>query len=39
MTATLLIEIGVEELPPKAMRALADAFADGVTQGLRDAGL
>jgi glycyl-tRNA synthetase beta chain len=39
MTATLLIEIGVEELPPKAMRALADAFADGVTGALSEAGL
>ncbi|MES1932694.1 glycine--tRNA ligase [Salinisphaera shabanensis T35B1] len=39
MTATLLIEIGVEELPPKAMRALADAFADGVTSALSEAGL
>jgi len=37
--ATLLIEIGVEELPPKAMRSLADAFADGVAEGLRAAGL
>ncbi|ERJ20303.1 Glycine--tRNA ligase beta subunit protein [Salinisphaera shabanensis E1L3A] len=39
MTATLLIEIGVEELPPRAMRALADAFADGVTGALSEAGL
>ena len=39
MTATLLIEVGVEELPPKAMRALADAFADGVTGALSEAGL
>ena len=39
MTATLLIEIGVEELQPKAMRALADAFADGVTGALSEAGL
>ncbi|MES1929245.1 glycine--tRNA ligase [Salinisphaera dokdonensis CL-ES53] len=39
MTATLLIEIGVEELPPKAMRTLADAFANGVTRGLHEAGL
>lgn len=39
MTATLLIEIGVEELPPKAMRALADAFAEGVSGGLEAAGL
>lgn len=39
MTATLLIEIGVEELPPKAMRALADAFANGVANALTEAGL
>lgn len=39
MTATLLIEIGVEELPPKAMRPLADAFANGLAQALADAGL
>ena len=37
--ATLLIEIGVEELPPKAMRTLADAFAEGVTSALSEAGL
>ena len=39
MTATLLIEIGVEELPPKAMHSLADAFAHGVTDALSQAGL
>ncbi len=39
MSATLLIEIGVEELPPKAMRALADAFAEGVVAGLDACGL
>src|SRR3569833_185401 len=30
----LLIEIGTEELPPKALRRLAEAFADGVRAGL-----
>lgn len=30
----LLIEIGTEELPPKALRRLAEAFADGVRTGL-----
>ena len=30
----LLIEIGTEELPPRALRQLATAFADGVRQGL-----
>lgn len=31
----LLIEIGTEELPPKALRNLSQAFADGVTAGLK----
>lgn len=30
----LLIEIGTEELPPKALRRLAEAYADGVRSGL-----
>ena len=30
----LLIELGTEELPPKALRALRDAFAAGVAQEL-----
>ena len=30
----LLIEIGTEELPPKSLLALADAFADGVVGGV-----
>ena len=30
----LLIEIGTEELPPKALKRLAIAFCDGVQQGL-----
>ena len=32
----LLIEIGTEELPPKALKQLAVAFADGIVQGLDD---
>ena len=32
--ATLLIEIGTEELPPKSLDELAAAFAAGVTSGL-----
>ena len=32
----LLIEIGTEELPPKALKRLAVAFADGIRQGLAD---
>lgn len=37
--ATLLLEIGTEELPPKALDRLARAFADGVASGLDEAGL
>ncbi len=33
-TATLLVEIGTEELPPKALKSLGLAFRDGVTAGL-----
>lgn len=39
MSATLLIEIGVEELPPTAMRTLMNAFADGIVAGIDAAGL
>ncbi|HHJ15476.1 MAG TPA: glycine--tRNA ligase subunit beta, partial [Gammaproteobacteria bacterium] len=41
MTATrnLLIEIGTEELPPKALRKLSSAFADGLAKGLDSATL
>jgi len=35
----LLIEIGTEELPPKALRTLCDAFAAAVAEGLAQAGL
>ena len=35
----LLIEIGTEELPPKALQRLSDAFTRGVAEGLTDAGL
>ncbi len=34
-----LIEIGTEELPPKALNKLADAFANGIESGLKDAGI
>ncbi|SHE71874.1 glycyl-tRNA synthetase beta chain [Modicisalibacter ilicicola DSM 19980] len=34
---TLLVELGVEELPPGAIDALADGFAQGIAEGLRDA--
>ena len=33
-TRDLLIEIGTEELPPKALRRLSNAFAEGVEKGL-----
>ncbi|MCJ7556387.1 MAG: glycine--tRNA ligase subunit beta [Gammaproteobacteria bacterium] len=34
---TFLVEIGTEELPPKALRALSAAFTAGVHKGLQDA--
>ncbi|HVY81024.1 MAG TPA: glycine--tRNA ligase subunit beta [Steroidobacteraceae bacterium] len=34
-----LVEVGTEELPPKALRELELAFASGVTSGLASAGL
>ncbi|MBL8250786.1 MAG: glycine--tRNA ligase subunit beta, partial [Candidatus Competibacter sp.] len=38
-TRDLLIEIGTEELPPKALLDLASAFEKGIGQGLEKAGL
>jgi len=38
-TRDLLIEIGTEELPPKALRRLSLAFADGMSTGFEAAGL
>lgn len=35
----LLIELGTEELPPKALAGLAAAFADGIADGLRKRGV
>ncbi len=35
----LLVELFTEELPPKALRRLGLAFADGIAQGLRQRGL
>ncbi|HHQ42156.1 MAG TPA: glycine--tRNA ligase subunit beta [Chromatiales bacterium] len=35
----LLVEIGTEELPPKALRRLAEAFAAGLAGGLDRAGI
>lgn len=38
-TADFLIELGTEELPPKALQTLSNAFTAGVTSGLKDASL
>jgi len=34
-----LVELGTEELPPKALGKLSDAFRSGIEKGLKDAGL
>ncbi len=34
-----LVELGTEELPPKALLKLATSFAEGITAGLTDASL
>ena len=34
----LLIELGTEELPPKALKTLSDAFTRGIVEGLIKAG-
>ena len=38
-TRDLLIEIGTEELPPKALNKLCNAFAQGVVDGLNEANI
>ena len=38
-TQTFLVEIGTEELPPKALKTLATSFADNVEAELNQAGL
>lgn len=35
----LLIEVGTEELPPKALKKLSEAFASGITEGFKKADL
>ncbi len=35
----LLFELGTEELPPKALKGLSQAFTDGITKGLHEAEL
>lgn len=37
--APLLVELFTEELPPKSLRKLGDAFADGLVKGLTQRGL
>ena len=39
MAQDFLVELGTEELPPKALHTLMQAFADGIEQGLKDAEL
>ena len=39
MSATLLVELFTEELPPKALKRLSAAFADGIASGLATRGL
>ena len=34
-----LVELGTEELPPKALKSLGEAFLAGVEKGLKAAGL
>ena len=36
MTTDCLIELGTEELPPKALRSLSESFADFVNEGLAE---
>jgi glycyl-tRNA synthetase beta chain len=38
-TKNLLVELLVEELPPKALKSLGEAFAGGIADGLRSQGL
>ncbi|MDG6779141.1 glycine--tRNA ligase subunit beta [Thiomicrorhabdus sp. zzn3] len=38
-TEDFLVEIGTEELPPKALKKLSQAFADGISAGLVEAEL
>ncbi len=38
-TDTLLVELGTEELPPKALKSLGLAFRDGIVRGLQERNL
>jgi len=39
LTQDFLVEIGTEELPPKSLKKLSDAFSKGIKNGLKDADL
>ena len=39
LTHDFLVEIGTEELPPKALKTLSDSFTQGIEDGLKAAGL
>ena len=39
MSANLLVELFTEELPPKALRRLGEAFAGGLVEALKSSGL
>jgi glycyl-tRNA synthetase beta chain len=39
MSANLLVELFTEELPPKALKRLGEAFAGGLVEGLKGSGL
>lgn len=38
MNKDFLVELGTEELPPKALKNLAESFRDGIVKGLQAAG-
>jgi len=38
-TQDFLVEIGTEELPPKSLKKLSDAFSSGIEKALKEAGL
>jgi len=38
-TQDFLVELGTEELPPKALKPLSDAFTQGISKGLQEAGI
>lgn len=38
-TKDFLVELGTEELPPKALKRLSEAFQTGIEKGLKEAGL